>query len=134
VLDLDPAQPEAANNFGALVADHRFDDPAYLDRALAAVRRLPRNDEPLVIDTLGWLLFRKGDTAAALPLLERAALLAPALEEVAYHLGAARAAVGDIDGALTSLDKALADGTDAAWADHARALRRDLRALPATSD
>jgi cellulose synthase operon protein C len=132
VLELDPVQLEAANNFGALVADHRYHDQEALDRALAVLRQVPQRDQPLITSNLGWLLFRKGDPLAALPLLERAALLAPDLAEVAYRLGAVRAAAGDVDGAMQSLDKALAEETDAAWIVDAQELRRQLR-TPAPS-
>jgi tetratricopeptide (TPR) repeat protein len=48
-------------------------------------------DNPATADTLGWLLFRSGNKAEGLALLQRAAKGAPTDAQIAQHLRAARA-------------------------------------------
>jgi putative PEP-CTERM system TPR-repeat lipoprotein len=46
---------------------------------------------PAVVDTMGWVLLKKGDVARALPLLERAARQAPETAEIRLHYAEALA-------------------------------------------
>ncbi len=50
----------------------------------AAYTLAPAN--PLVVDAYGWVLYRAGNPGAALPLLRKAAVLAPADPAIAAHL------------------------------------------------
>lgn len=83
-----------ANNLASLIASNK-DDQASLDRAWVVARRLNGSNNPALQDTYGWLVFRRGDTATALPLLEAAAKGLPDDPAVAYHLGRAYAAQKD---------------------------------------
>jgi Flp pilus assembly protein TadD len=44
---------------------------------------------PNIADTYGWILLEKGDTARALPILEKAAAEAPAAGQIRYHYAVA---------------------------------------------
>jgi len=44
-------------------------------------------DDAFVLDSFGWLLFRRGDLTAAADALERADRLAPFEPEILFHLG-----------------------------------------------
>ena len=45
--------------------------------------------DPIILDTLGWILVEQGKLDRALPLLKQAAALAPANADIRNHLGAA---------------------------------------------
>lgn len=63
--------------------------------------------DPLVADTLGWILLRQGDADAALGLLRDARLRAPDNPEVRYHLAVALKNAGHASQAREELDAAL---------------------------
>jgi predicted Zn-dependent protease len=81
-----PKDPSILNALGYSLAD----DNLQLDRAekliQAALEATP--DNPAYLDSLGWVKFRRGDAAGALPLLERAYRIFPD-SEIAAHLGEA---------------------------------------------
>ena len=60
-------------------------------------------EDGVVLDTLGWILAERGDTARAVPLLRKAAEKMPQAMAVRYHLGAALAKAGDRDSARKEL-------------------------------
>ena len=75
----------------------------YLARTAAA----SAPDDPQITDTIGWLLFKRGDYAGSLAALEQAAAKLSNDPAVLYHLGVARAKAGDVGGARASLSRAL---------------------------
>jgi Flp pilus assembly protein TadD len=85
LLEEDPDDVEALNFVGYLLADHgiRLGEAERL--LLRAAELAPR--EGAVLDSLGWLWFRKGDTARAIRTLERAESLAPPDATILEHLG-----------------------------------------------
>lgn len=52
-------------------------------------------DSYVALDTLGWMLFQKGQLAQSMPLIKKAATLAPQNLEVRYHLAAVLAQAGE---------------------------------------
>jgi len=87
------AHPDAAaalNLAGYLLAEQgrRLDDA---ERWLRAARELAPGD-PAVLDSWGWLLYRKGAIRPAIRALDRAARLAPNEPEILLHLATAWAA------------------------------------------
>ena len=76
-------------------------------------------------DTLGWLLYLKGDLPRAEALLAAAAKAAPGIAEVRYHLGMVYAKQGKTEDARRELEAALKAGT---FKDAAEA-RRTLESL-----
>jgi tetratricopeptide (TPR) repeat protein len=110
VLALQPESDIAINNYAALVADHRYEDRAALDRAAAMALRFRASTNPLFLDTLGWLTYRKGDYAVAASYLERAVGLAGDRPDLRYHLGMAYAKAGQSERAALELRKATAAG------------------------
>lgn len=97
-------------------------------RALATAEQAFKlaGDHPGIMDTLGWLLVEKGDTARALPLLQKAVEKAPNAPDIRYHLGVALHKSGDKQGARKEIDKALAQNTPFNEIDAARALLKTL--------
>lgn len=65
-----PQDSAISNALGFILADHDRDLPRAQRLISAALKSEP--DNPAILDSLGWLQFRRGMLAAALPLLERA--------------------------------------------------------------
>ena len=65
-----PADPQLANALGFTLADHKMK----LSRAETLVREALKvsPDNPAIQDSLGWVLYRRGKSTEALPVLERA--------------------------------------------------------------
>jgi tetratricopeptide (TPR) repeat protein len=106
VIALEPGSEMAINNFAAITADYAHDDPAAVDKALERASRFRTSSNPLFLDTLGWLYYRKGDYAVAATYLERATNLAPTRPDLRYHLGMALARSGQTERAITELREA----------------------------
>jgi Flp pilus assembly protein TadD len=53
--------------------------------------------DPIILDTLGWILVEQGKLDRALPLLKQAAALAPANPDIRNHLGVALGKSGKPD-------------------------------------
>ena len=108
ILELQPESEVAANNFAALVADFAYQDAAQLARALDLARRFETSDNPLFLDTLGWVLYRTGDFAQARIYLDRAVQARGDVPILQYHLGMTLYRLGDKPGALAALERAVA--------------------------
>ena len=81
-----------------------------LDRALelATKARQLAPEDPSIADTLGWVYYKRGEHAKALPLLKEAGERAAASAEIQYHLGMASYMAGQTDVARAALQRALA--------------------------
>lgn len=117
-----PNNPAVLNNLA--YAYQQVKDPRALPTAEQAYKLADNN--PGVIDTLGWLLVEQGNTSRGVPLLQKASSLAPKSSEVRYHLAVGLSKSGDKAGARKELDKLLADDKSFAQADEARALLKNL--------
>ena len=106
MLEADPRSTIVANNLASLLSEHRT-DAASLDRAFAIATRFRNSQVPQFLDTLGWVLARKGEYDQALPLLKSAAEKMPNVEVVQYHLGMLYKDLGDKDLAAATLQRAL---------------------------
>lgn len=85
VLDQDPDNADALNALGYTLADRN----ERLDEAFTLVARALklRPDSPAILDSMGWVLYRKGDLAEAAGYLRRALDLVDDDDEIAAHLG-----------------------------------------------
>jgi cellulose synthase operon protein C len=138
VLVLQPGSELAVNNLAALIADYRHADPAALNRALELAARFRTSNNPLFLDTLGWLYYRKGEHAVAATYLDRAVILAGDRPDLRYHLGMALANSGQKDRAIRELEQATAPQVVAYHGiEEARAmleqLKRELAPKPTTA-
>jgi tetratricopeptide (TPR) repeat protein len=110
VLTIDPRHSAALNNLAYLYSEHFGDlDKAY-DMARRARDFLPLN--PSAADTLGWVLYRRGDYPRALSLLQESAEKMPAHAEVQFHLGMTYYMMGQEEPARLALQRALQSNKD----------------------
>jgi tetratricopeptide (TPR) repeat protein len=72
-----------------------------------------------VLDTVGWIYFKKGDSTKALEYLERAREKSANNPTILYHLGMAYAKAGKTAQAKECLKKALAMGREYPWKEDA---------------
>ena len=124
--------PLLANNLASLLATHRTDADS-LERAVAISRRLRTIDVPAVQDTYGWIEYRRGNYAEALPYLQSAADGLPQEPLVQYHLGMTLAALERPAEARTALERALELAGDSPLPQF-RTARETLETLPAASE
>jgi tetratricopeptide (TPR) repeat protein len=103
LIELRPDHAHAYNALGYSLADRnlRLDEAAQLvDKALELAP-----EDPYILDSRGWVLFRQGDSAGAAEVLKKAFGLR-ADPEIAAHLGEVLWALGRRDEAIDIWDKA----------------------------
>ena len=118
-----PRHVEALNSLANALL--KLNHPEALATARAAHELAPEN--PMVIDTLGWVFFKQGKFEEALPLLRDARLRAPGNAEIRYHLARVLTATGRKSEAKRELQEALRLATKFEGADDARALLQSLQ-------
>ena len=125
-LEIDPGFALAANNLAWLEAEEGGD----LDRALLLAERareaLP--NDPHVLDTLGWVYFRRGQFARAVQVLERSVRAEPGNADRQYHLGRSYYEDGRHEAAAAALERSLALDPGHGGAETARQVLARLRA------
>ncbi|MEP4485797.1 MAG: tetratricopeptide repeat protein [Halioglobus sp.] len=109
ILAQNPQNATALNALGYSLANRtdRYDE-AY-DLIARALELQP--GEPAILDSMGWVLFRKGDYPQAINYLQQAYDKFPD-PEVAAHLGEAHWANGDTEAAMTVWENALKQDPD----------------------
>jgi tetratricopeptide (TPR) repeat protein len=121
-----PKSQLAANNLAMLLVTFRS-DKASLDRAQALTAGFAAASSGDLLDTAGWVQFKRGDYGQALPVLQRAVELLPQSNEAHYHLGMAELHSGQTDRARSDLQVALAGSGQFFGADDARAALATLK-------
>jgi tetratricopeptide (TPR) repeat protein len=104
-LAIDPNSASAANNLAFLYVKQGGNLDIALGLAQKAKQLMPELTP--ITDTLGWVLYKKGDYTSALPLLQKCIEKEPNRPEYRYHLGMALAAVGQKEKAKDQLESAL---------------------------
>jgi tetratricopeptide (TPR) repeat protein len=105
LLNLNPNAGPALNNLAFLYAEHL----GQLDRAYELAQKASSlmPDDPSTADTLGWVLYRRGDYARAADLIEQAASGLPTQPEVRCHLGMVNYMLGQEQPARLALQEAV---------------------------
>lgn len=98
LLERDPNSLELQNFVGFALAESGTEFERAERLLQRALRRAP--DSSGVIDSYGWLLYRRGDLGGAAVWLRRAARLAPAEAEILFHLAHLERALGRTPAAL----------------------------------
>ena len=118
VLERDPRAAVAANNLAWHYSSGEADLNRALELAQIAKEELPDRHE--VNDTLGWVYYRMGLPASAIPPLAEAVDQQPDNPSYHYHLGMAEMASDDPGKGEQSLARALSIGSEFEGADEAR--------------
>ncbi len=108
ILEKNPQHVIARNNL-AFVLTKAADGKESLDRALNLSRDFESLQNPLLLDTLGWVHYHRGEFDQAVLVLKHADEKAKAFPIVKYHLGMAYYRQGERDLAKAYLKKALED-------------------------
>ena len=127
LLAVVPNSVIALNNLAILYSEHF----GQLDKAYDLAKRAKEAaNEPHIADTLGWILFKRGDYNGALPLLQDSAAKLPNRPEIQFHLGMTYYMLGEEGPARAALQKAVDAPADFPAKDQARR-RLTLLATPA---
>jgi len=123
-LKINPDFAPAANNLAYLLAEKGEN----LDEALGLAQKAKEklSQDPGVMDTLGWIYFKKGLYDSAIGELSESAEKLPDNPVVFYHLGMAHLKKGDKEKARQALEKALALSKDFDQAAEARKVLTEL--------
>ena len=110
LLSAKPDFPIVLNNLAYLYAE-RFGE---LDKAydLAQKARALQPGDAAIADTLGWILYKRGDYKQALALLEESDQHLPNNPEIQFHLGMANYMMGRTEEARTAFRQAAASPVD----------------------
>ena len=100
-----PGSMIAANNYASLVSDYRT-DAASIDKAGSAAAILRGSPISQFKDTLGWILFLRGQYKDSLEILKQSTADLPDMALTNYHLGKAYLATGEKEAAKASFEKA----------------------------
>ncbi|MCW4252183.1 MAG: tetratricopeptide repeat protein [Candidatus Thiodiazotropha taylori] len=126
ILDKYPENMLAANNL-AMILLRGEPDQVKKDQALKLVEGFSTSENPIVLDTLGWTHFKRGETDKAISVLRRALRKNSKIPEIDYHLALAYEQIGDMDAAKTHLDAALSSGKPFEGITEAKSLQARLQ-------
>jgi tetratricopeptide (TPR) repeat protein len=131
-LRKDPRSDLVANNLAMLLTTYRKDQPS-LDRAKELSARFATSTNMAFLDTYGWVLYKRGESAAAVAALQTASAKIPDSPVLLYHLGMAQASAGQADAARDSLSRSLKSGKNFSGMDEAKATLEKLVKLTAAN-
>jgi tetratricopeptide (TPR) repeat protein len=117
----------AANNLAMLLVTYRT-DRASLDQARDLSNLFAFSDNGSLLDTNGWVRFKRGEYRDALTVLERASTRVPESKVIRYHLAMTELRLGMTERARADLQSVLASGADFSGADEARSALAGLSA------
>jgi tetratricopeptide (TPR) repeat protein len=118
VLELNPNSTEALNNLAYSYSEYLGQPERAFELADRARRLAPNN--AAIADTLGWVLYKRGEYNWALSLLEESAKSLPAEPEVQFHLGITYYMLGQEESARAALERAIASPQEFRARDEAR--------------
>lgn len=126
MLAQDPASVAVANNLAMLLVSYRSDQPS-LDRAQQLTGKLSHVTAPAVLNTRGWVKFKRGEYQESLNLLQQAVAQSPESPVMRYHLGMAQLRTGNRDAARENLEVALNSGGKFVGSEEARLALEELK-------
>ena len=111
ILENQPGFIPAANNLAFLYAEHS-PTKERLDKALELALLAAEKEEPEILDTLGWVYFKRGELELAADALQRTLEKRPDFPAASYHMGMVYLKKGEKKKAKDYLEQALASGED----------------------
>ena len=109
-LAINPNSVLALNNLAYLYAERLSDLAKAYD--LARKARGLQGDDATIADTLGWVLYKRGDYQQALSILQDSAEKAPGSPEIQFHLGMTASMMGQTDVAKAAFRTAVNSDSD----------------------
>ncbi len=131
-LHKDPNSDIAANNLAMMLVTYK-NDRSSLDQAKELSQRFSSSTNAAFLDTYGWVLYKHGEAAAAVPVLQTALSKAPDSPVSLYHLGMAQASAGNAEAARDNLERSLKSGKPFSGMDEAKATLDKLAKLTPTN-
>jgi len=128
IVNRNPQSDVAANNLAMLLVTYSK-DTASIDRAKSLATRFAESANPSFLDTYGWVLYKHGEAAASISVLQRVARQAPDQPVVLYHLGMAQSQAGENAQAVDNLSRAVKSGAKFSGLDEAKATLDKLAKL-----
>lgn len=126
LLAREPKSVSAANNLAMLLVSYRTDKTS-LERAHQLATTLENVEEPAILNTRGWVMYKRGEYQSSLPLLQKAVDKSPQSPLLRYHLGMAQLRTGDRNAARENLEAAMSAGKPFAGAKEAQAALEEIR-------
>jgi len=114
------------NNLAMLLVTYRKDQES-LDRARDLTAGFSSTEDGSLLDTSGWVHFKRAEYKDALPVLERAVARSPQSPEIRYHLGMAELQSGQKDRARSNLETAVSGSAKFTGVDEARSTLEALK-------
>jgi tetratricopeptide (TPR) repeat protein len=105
----EPNSVAAANNLAMLLVSYRTDATS-LQRAAELAGKLDNVSEPSILNTRGWVKFKRGEFQESLALLQQAVDRSPESPLMRYHLGMVQLKTGDRASAQKNLEAAVSSG------------------------
>jgi tetratricopeptide (TPR) repeat protein len=127
-----PQSEAITNNLAMLLVTYKKDQVS-LDRAKALSARFADSSNSAYLDTYGWVLYKRGESAAAVIALQSSAAKTPNSPVLLYHLGMAQAMAGQADAARDNLTRSLQSGRQFSGMDEAKATLERLAKLAPNS-
>ncbi len=124
-----PQDRGAANDLALLLVTYR-QDRASLDRARDLTAGFASSEDGRLLDTDGWVHFKRAEYSEALALLQRALEREPASNQLRYHIGMAELRAGRVDQARSDLEQAVAGTAKFPGVDDARNALAALKQRP----
>ena len=113
------------NNLAALLSEHRTDTKS-LNRAKELADKMKEAQQPVILDTVGWVYYKTGSYADAVDILKKVVEKAPEIAVFNYHLGMTYHKLGDKKSAKQYISKSLSTETDFAGRSEAEAVLKTL--------
>jgi tetratricopeptide (TPR) repeat protein len=121
-----PRDKQVTNNLAMLLVSYKHDQSS-LDRARDLTSGFMNSSDSTLLDTTGWVRFKRSEYTEAVPVLRRAVERAPDSKEIRYHLGMAELRAGQTDRARSDLEAAVAGAAAFSGSDEARTALAGLK-------
>jgi len=124
-LQINPQFAPAANNLAYILAESNRDLNEALILAQTAKEKMP--EDPNVMDTLGWVYYKKGLYDLAIGKFKDSLAKTPENAPVVFHLGMAYNKKGEGDKARAELERALQLDVNFTGAEEARKVLAEMK-------
>jgi len=121
-----PQGDAIANALAMLLVTYRNDN-ASLDQARDLTSAFASSQDGSLLDANGWVHFKRGEYAQALPALQRAVQRSPDTRQFRYHLGMTELSLGQTERARSDLEMAVSGTADFVGSDEARTTLATLK-------